>query len=42
MNEKSSDVLIAGSGIVGMATLVTLEKYAIKASLLSHSKNIKN
>ena len=42
MNEKSSDVLIVGSGIVGMATLVALEKYAIKTSLLSHSKNIKN
>ena len=42
MNEKSSDVLIVGSGIVGMATLVTLEKYAIKTSLLSHSKNMKN
>lgn len=42
MNEKSSDVLIVGSGIVGMATLMTLEKYAIKTSLLTHSKNIKN
>ena len=42
MNEKSSDVLIVGSSIVGMATLVTLEKYAIKTSLLSHSKNMKN
>jgi len=42
MNEKSSDVLIIGSGIVGMATLMTLEKYAIKTSLLTHSKNIKN
>jgi len=42
MNEKSSDVLIVGSGIVGMAILMTLEKYAIKTSLLTHSKNIKN
>lgn len=42
MNEKSSDVLIVGSGIVGMATLLTLEKYAIRTSLLFSSKNIKN
>lgn len=42
MTSKANDVLIAGSGIVGMATLITLEKYAIKTSLLCHSKNIKN
>ncbi len=42
MNEKSSDVLIAGSGIIGMAALMILEKHAIKISLLSHSKIIKN
>ena len=41
MNQKSSDVLIVGSGIVGMATLITLTKYAIKTSLLCYSKNIK-
>ena len=42
MKESSSDVLIMGSGIAGMATLVTLDKYAIKTSLLSHSKIINN
>ena len=42
MKESSSDVLIMGSGIAGMATLMTLDKYAIKTSLLSHSKIINN
>ena len=42
MKGSSSDVLIMGSGIAGMATLMTLDKYAIKTSLLSHSKIINN
>ncbi|MEY3171090.1 MAG: hypothetical protein RJA27_170 [Pseudomonadota bacterium] len=42
MKGSSSDVLIMGSGITGMATLMTLDKYAIKTSLLSHSKIINN
>ena len=42
MNEKSSDVLITGSGIIGMAALMILEKHAIKTSLLSLSKISKN
>ena len=42
MKGSSSDVLIMGSGIAGMATLMTLDKYGIKTSLLSHSKIINN
>jgi ubiquinone biosynthesis UbiH/UbiF/VisC/COQ6 family hydroxylase len=42
MKESSSDVLIIGSGIASMAILVTLDKYAIKTSLLVHSKIINN
>ena len=42
MITKPNEVLIMGSGIVGMATLMTLEKYAIKTSLLCHSKMLKN
>lgn len=35
MIQSSSDVLILGSGIVGMASLIALDKYDIKATLLS-------
>ena len=35
MIQPSSDVLILGSGIVGMASLIALDKYDIKTTLLS-------
>ncbi len=35
MIQPSSDVLILGSGIVGMASLIAIDKYDIKATLLS-------
>jgi thioredoxin reductase len=34
MIQESSDVLILGSGIVGMAALIAFNKYDIKATLL--------
>ena len=40
MIQESSDVLILGSGIVGMATLIAIDKYDIKATLLSETKTI--
>jgi len=38
MRQESSDVLILGGGIVGMAALIAIDKYAIKATLLSDAK----
>lgn len=40
MIQESSDVLILGSGIVGMAALIAIDKYDIKATLLSETKTI--
>ena len=40
MIQESSDVLILGSGIVGMAALIAIDKYDIKATLLSEAKII--
>ena len=40
MIQQSSDVLILGSGIVGMASLIAIDKYDIKATLLSEAKTI--
>jgi ubiquinone biosynthesis UbiH/UbiF/VisC/COQ6 family hydroxylase len=40
MRQASSDVLILGGGIVGMAALIAIDKYAIKATLLSDAKTI--
>ena len=37
MIQESSDVLILGSGIVGMASLIAIDKYDIKATLLSEA-----
>ena len=37
MIQQSSDVLILGSGIVGMASLIAIDKYDIKATLLSEA-----
>ena len=38
MMQESSDVVILGAGIVGMATLITLAKYDIEVTLLSDAK----
>jgi ubiquinone biosynthesis UbiH/UbiF/VisC/COQ6 family hydroxylase len=40
MTKQPSDVLILGSGIVGMAALIATDKYDIKAILLSEAKTI--
>jgi 2-octaprenylphenol hydroxylase len=40
MIQESTDVLILGSGIVGMAALIAIDKYDIKATLLSEAKII--
>ena len=40
MIQESSDVMILGGGIVGMAALIAIDKYAIKATLLSDAKTI--
>jgi ubiquinone biosynthesis UbiH/UbiF/VisC/COQ6 family hydroxylase len=40
MRQESSDVLILGGGIVGMAALIAIDKYAIKVTLLSDAKTI--
>jgi len=40
MIQESNDVLILGSGIVGMAALIAIDKYDIKATLLSETKTI--
>ena len=34
MTQESSNVLILGGGIVGMATLIAINKYDIEATLL--------
>ncbi len=40
MIQPSSDILILGSGIVGMASLIAIDKYDIKATLLSEATTI--
>ncbi len=40
MIQQSSDVLILGSGIVGMASLIAIDKYDIKATLLSEASTL--
>lgn len=40
MIQESSDVLILGSGIAGMAALIAIDKYDIKVTLLSETKTI--
>lgn len=42
MKEEFTDVLILGPGLVGMATLIALEKYTINTALLLDSKITKN
>ena len=40
MMQESSDVVILGAGIVGMATLIAIDKYDIEVTLLSAAKTI--
>ena len=40
MMQESSDVVILGAGIVGMATLIAIDKYDIEVTLISDAKTI--